>query len=460
MKPLSIRLKLTAWYVAILLASLGIFGITAFFAMKKGIESTVDENLQEQAGGIEELMRDVLQEHPARLEDDLREHAELRAEGDFSQVCDQSGRWIYRSRLMASYSIPMADAASHAVYNFEARGLPLRVLVRELSVGGNTYRIQVAAPMDDFYDALNRFKWVVLILSPLLLVLASGGGYWMSRRALAPVDQITRAAQEINSNNLSKRLDVPPSRDELQRLSETLNGMLERLEAAFNRIKRFTADASHELRTPLALMRTTTEVSLRTSETVSEYREAQNQVLEELERTSALVEKLMLLARADAGAETLQRTPVSLADRLREACNDGRILAEAKQIGFQVNIAKLSLVVEGDSHALHRLFLILIDNAVKYTPSGGLIIVSLNKSDSLAVAEFRDTGIGIAAEDLPHIFDRFYRADKARSREYGGIGLGLSIARWVAEAHGGSIEVRSSLGKGSVFQVRLPLLQI
>lgn len=458
MKPLSIRLKLTAWYVAVLLASLGIFGIAAYFAMKEGIERTVDQNLEEQAGGIEELMRSVLRDEPARLADELREHAELRAEGDFSQVRDPDGRWIYRSQLMTNYKVPVPGTSEHSVYSFMARDLPLRVLVRELNSDGNTYLIQVAAPMDDSYNALNRFKWVVLLLSPLLVVLASGGGYWLSRRALAPVDEITRAAQEINSNNLSQRLEVPPTRDELQRLSETLNGMLERLEAAFNRITQFTADASHELRTPLALMRTTTEVSLRTSQTVSEYREAQSQVLEELEKTSSLVEKLMLLARADAGAETLQRVPVNLTDCLREACNDGRILAAAKGITFQEEIASLMLVVEGDPHALHRLFLILIDNALKYTPSRGSIVVSLSQGDNFAVTEFRDTGIGITAEDQPHIFDRFYRADKARSREFGGVGLGLSIARWVAEAHGGSIAVESSPGDGSIFRVRLPLV--
>ena len=458
MKPLSIRLKLTAWYVAVLLASLGIFGIAAYFAMKEGIERTVDQNLEEQAGGIEELMRSVLRDEPARLADELREHAELRAEGDFSQVRDPDGRWIYRSRLMTNYKVPVPGTAEHSVYSFMARDLPLRVLVRELNSDGNTYLIQVAAPMDDSYNALNRFKWVVLLLSPLLVVLASGGGYWLSRRALAPVDEITRAAQEINSNNLSQRLEVPPTRDELQRLSETLNGMLEGLEAAFNRITQFTADASHELRTPLALMRTTTEVSLRTSQTVSEYREAQSQVLEELEKTSSLVEKLMLLARADAGAETLQRVPVNLTDCLREACNDGRILAAAKGITFQEDIASLMLVVEGDPHALHRLFLILIDNALKYTPSRGSIVVSLSQGDNFAVTEFRDTGIGITVEDQPHIFDRFYRADKARSREFGGVGLGLSIARWVAEAHGGSIAVESSPGDGSIFRVRLPLV--
>ena len=459
MKPLPIRLKLTAWYAAILLASLSIFGIAAFFAMTKGIEKSVDENLEGQAAGIEELMGRVLNEEPTHLRDELREHAELREQADFSQVCDEGGHWIYRSRLMASHNVPAPATASYSAYNVQAGDLPLRVMVREINAGGDRYRIQVAAPMDDFYDAIDRFKWVVLLLSPVLLILASGGGYWLSRRALAPVDQITRAAQDINSNNLAKRLDVPQSRDELQRLSQTLNSMLERLEASFNRITQFTADASHELRTPLALMRTTTEVSLRTSQTVADYREAQQDVLAELEKTSSLVEKLMLLARADAGVETLQHAPVNLAECLRDACKDGRILADAKQLTFKENIEPSELIVEGDLHALHRLFLILLDNAVKYTPSEGSITVELKRGEDSAVAEIRDTGIGIAAEDVPHIFGRFYRADKARSREFGGVGLGLSIARWVAEAHRGSIEVQSALGSGSVFRIRLPLLQ-
>jgi heavy metal sensor kinase len=459
MKRISIRVKLTAWYVAILVASLSVFGIAAVVAMRKGIEKSVDESLEGQADGVEETRGRVLHEQPERLQDELREHQELREQADFLQVCDQNGRWIYRSRLMAHYDLPVPARASYSAYNVMSVDLPLRVLVREMNAGSDTYRIQVAIPMDDFYEAIDRFKWTVLLLSPLVIVLASSGGYWLSRRALAPVDQITRAAQDINSNNLAKRLDVPPSGDELQRLSETLNSMLGRLESSFNRITQFTADASHELRTPLALMRTTTEVSLRTSHTVDEYRDAHEEVLSELETTSSLLENLMVLARADAGVETLQRAPINLAESLRDACKDGRVLAQVKQLRFTENIDAQELFVEGDSRALHRLFLILIDNAVKYTPSGGSIAVKLRRSNDSALAEFRDTGIGIAADDLPRIFDRFYRADKARSRELGGVGLGLSIARWVAETHRGSIEVQSTPGAGSVFVVRLPVLQ-
>jgi len=459
MKPFSIRLKLTAWYIVVLLASLTLFGIIAFAAMRKGIEKSVDESLEGQADGVEELIGRVIQEEPARVPDELREHQELREQADFLQVCDQNGRWIYRSRLMTHYEVPVPAKANHSAYNMMSVDLPLRILVREMSAGGNTYRIQVAAPMDDFYDAIDQFKWMVLMLSPLLLIFASAAGYWLSRRALAPVDKITRTAQEINSNNLAKRLDVAASGDELQRLSQTLNHMLDRLEASFNRITQFTADASHELRTPLALMRTTTEVSLRTSQTVAEYREAQEEILAELEKTSSLIEKLMLLARADAGVETIQRAPINVAECLRDACEDGKVLAEAKQLKFVEDIDTQELLVEGDSHALRRLFLVLIDNAVKYTPASGSVSVKLTQINGSGIAEFQDTGIGIRPEDLPHIFERFYRADKARSREFGGVGLGLSIAQWVVQAHRGSIEVQSTPGAGSIFRVHLPLLQ-
>ncbi|MDE3135028.1 MAG: HAMP domain-containing protein [Acidobacteriota bacterium] len=457
MKPLPIRFKLTAWYSAVLLATFVLFGIIAFFAMQNGIETTVDEGLRDQVSGIRELMRSVLPEGPERLEDELREHSELRAGGDFSQVSDGQGRWLFRSELMKRFDIPRQNPQNPSYYNMQVKGLPLRVLSSEVRLDGQTYLAQVAAPMDDFYDALSRFRWVLLLFSPLLLVLASAGGYWISQRALKPVDEITRAAQDINSKNLSMRLRVLRSRDELQRLSETLNGMLERLEAAFSRVTRFTADASHELRTPLALMRTTAEVSLRKSRGEAEYREALAQILGESEKTTALIEKLMVLARADAGFESLERVPVNLVDTLSDVCREGRTLAEGKRITFQVRLAKGPILITGDPHALHRLFRILIDNAVKYTGPEGRIEVSLTVNPERALAEVRDTGIGIDAADLPHIFERFYRADKARSREQGGAGLGLSIAHWIADAHGGSIHAQSTLGVGSVFQVGLPL---
>ena len=244
----------------------------------------------------------------------------------------------------------------------------------------------------------------------------------------------------------------------MQRLSETFNQMMDRLETAFKRITQFTADASHELRTPTALIRTTAELSLRRDRNTAEYREALGQVLEEAERMGILIDSLMTLARMDSGAESLSYTIVDVASILRAASSAGQPLADSKQIRFEREIPDEPIPVYGDPHALRRLFLILIDNAVKYTPTGGRVSIALRATGNDAVVQVRDTGIGISQEDLPFIFERFYRADKARSRETGA-GLGLSIARWIAEAHRAEILVESAVGQGSTFEVRIPLLQ-
>jgi heavy metal sensor kinase len=287
------------------------------------------------------------------------------------------------------------------------------------------------------------------------LLLSSAGGYWISRRALAPVDEIARTARSISADNLSKRLAVPLSGDELQRLSETLNEMIARLESAFSKIVRFTADASHELRTPLAVMRTTAEVALRGPQADGEHREALEQIVAEIQRTSHLVDNLLLIANADAGYGRPNKARVNLADAVAEACTEGAALARAKSIVLQSRLPDEPVWVHGDVHALRRLFLILLDNAVKYTPAGGRCEVCVGARDGFVIGTVSDTGIGIASEDLPHIFDRFYRVDRARSRALGGTGLGLAIGRWIAEAHDGSITVESALDRGSVFEVRL-----
>jgi signal transduction histidine kinase len=204
-------------------------------------------------------------------------------------------------------------------------------------------------------------------------------------------------------------------------------------------------------------MRTRAELSLRKARSADEYREVIAEVLAELEKTSALIEQLMFLARADSGAETLHFTPTNVTEVLQEACHQGSALAEAKQIAFMEEITNSPLWIQGDASSLRRLFLILIDNAVKYTPVNGQVEVSLQRNDGFAVAEVRDTGIGIAEADMPNVFERFYRADKARTRELGGVGLGLSIGRWITEAHSGTIEVHSAPGRGSIFQIRLPI---
>jgi len=456
MNSLPIRLRLTVWYSAVLAVVLSVFGLSAYFEMRNSIHETVDESLQDRVGGVRGLIERNSPYGRDEVRRELREHSEL-AGGALLQVSDQQGDWLYRSASMNDYEIPIATRSFTGPFTFVSHNMPFRVVNAKIKVGNQSYLVQVAAPLDDFYEALHRFGTLLLVSIPILLLCAAGGGYWMSQRALAPVDQITQTARSISVQNLSSRLAVPKTRDELQRLSQTLNSMLERLEAAFKKITQFTADASHELRTPVALMRTRAELSLRKPRSAEEYRDALTQVHSELVKISSLVEKLMLLARSDYGAETLQLATSNLAEIVREACDQGTTLAESKQIDFHKDIPQEPVWIDADPNALGRLFLILIDNAVKYTPPGGRVDVVVKGEGGSALGEVRDTGIGIAEEDLSHVFERFYRADKARSRESGGVGLGLSIGRWIAEAHAGTIEVQSSLGHGSVFQVRLPL---
>jgi heavy metal sensor kinase len=457
MTSLPLRIKITAWYFAVLATGFSLFGVIAFYVMRSSIHETVDENLQDQMQGIRVLMERAASRGRSELAHELTQDEEIRAGSDLLQVSDPAGNWIYRSRTMTQYGPVAPREARTSITTQQPNGVPLRVLTLPVQAGGKTYIVQLAYPLDDFYEALDRFRRVLFLSSPLLLLLATAGGYWLSRRALSPVDQITREARSIGAQNLSSRLVVPHTGDELQRLSETLNGMLARLEQAFRRIAQFTADASHELRTPVALMRTRAEIALRRPRSEEEYRETLRQILEDLQRTSSLIENLMLLARADSGTEALQRTPINMVESVGEACLEGRTLAETKQISFLEELPESPVWIEGESNSLQRLFLILLDNAVKYTSPGGRITVSLRSSNGCAVTEVRDTGIGIAAEDLPHVFERFFRADRARSRETGGAGLGLSIGQWIAQAHGGTVRALSKPGEGSVFQVQIPL---
>jgi heavy metal sensor kinase len=312
--------------------------------------------------------------------------------------------------------------------------------------------------MHEAFEAIEAFGIVLVLAVPVLLIAASAGAYWISKRALDPVDEISRAAQRISIENLADRLQVPETGDQLQRLTETLNQMFSRLQASVRRIKQFTADASHELRAPIALIRTTAEVAVqRRNRQAGEYLEALDDILEESERTSQVVDSLMLLARADAGKEVLERGLVDACSIFRAAVEQGEKLARIRRLQFSASMPEVSIWVHADAEALRRALLILVDNAAKYTPEGGSVRVDLSANDGFAKLTVSDTGIGIARADLPHVFDRFWRADRARSRSHGGAGLGLSIAKWIAETHAGSITVESEVGRGSVFSLQVPL---
>jgi heavy metal sensor kinase len=289
----------------------------------------------------------------------------------------------------------------------------------------------------------------------LALASALGGGYVLACRALAPVDRMAADADQITANRLDRRLDIPNPNDELGRLGATLNGMIGRLERSFEEIRRFTADAAHELRTPLTVMRNVAEVALRSPRPPEQYCRVLGDMLEEVERLTRLAEQLLFLCREDAGLVPLSATMMRLDDLLREAVEHMGVVAEAK--GLTLECPHLAVCpLRGDADRLRRLLFNLLDNAIKFTPPGGMVTVTLERSDSEARVIVEDAGVGIPPEHLPHVFERFYRVDPARNGEVEGTGLGLAIARSVAEAHGGSIEMESTVGVGTRAILTLP----
>jgi heavy metal sensor kinase len=459
----SIRFRLTAWYFLSLAVILTLFGFGARFAMQTSIFDAIDHDLRTRIQDVQQFIERQMKVGPKQLINEFREQSMLGAGGSLLQVCDETGAVLYRSARLSEYPLGLkqpCSANARIAYATDRMGhSSLRIASQAVTVQGKRFTIEVAEPMHEFEESMERFQGMLLVAAPLFLVLASLGGFWMSRRALAPVDRITRDARLISISNLSRRLEVPSAKDELQRLTQTLNEMLDRIDKSVRRMVQFTADASHELRAPLTLIHTAAEFSLRRERKPEELREAMRKVVRESERTASLVDDLLVLARADSGTDELRVAPVDLVTVSHNVYEQVLTLAKPKRIQVSIDAAEEAVSVQGDEQALSRLFLILLDNAVKYTPEGGQICFQVRTRDSHAEAIIRDTGIGIASEDLPHIYDRFWRADKVRSRNLGGAGLGLSIALWIVEQHGGEIEAHSEVGKGSEFRVRLPLIQ-
>jgi heavy metal sensor kinase len=458
----SFRSRLAAWYFLIIAAGLSVFGVGAWLGMRASLYHSIDESLGDRIQGVKHFMDEQISALSVNeIRDEFREHSVLGPGGDLFQVCDERGTWLYRSQPLENGQVsirrPDELGVSPLIENIVVQKTPLRMASQRVLVGGRPYSVQVAAPIAEVLEALDRFRWTLIILIPVVLVVSSAGGYWISRRALKPVDQIAATAQSISIQNLSQRLSDPETGDELQRLSQTLNGMLARLEDSVRRIKQFTADASHELRAPVALIRTTAEFTLGRRRNPDEYERAMKQILIESERTTHLLDSLLTLARGDAGIESLELVRMDVAEALREAVAEGRRFAVEKRIVLHCEIPNGAIEINGDPDAIRRVFLILIDNAVKYTEPGGEVRAWVHASSDSAEAAVADTGIGIAKHDQPHIFDRFWRADKVRSRETGGVGLGLSIAHSIIDQHHGTILVESEPGKGSVFRVSLPL---
>jgi two-component system, OmpR family, heavy metal sensor histidine kinase CusS len=464
---LSIGWRLTVWYLAIFALGQFVFGAGMWLVLRHHLISLVDENLHHQTDDLRSFL--MLQKKKADVPKFQEEVTETYAQdysGEYLAISTSTGDPIYVSDFLKKNAfaapVPAPGAGSPAAVAFEDRvigGKELRFFRSNVNTHGLTFVIAMGGSTKEVWDTLRAFRNYLLLFAPLVLLTSAAGGYWLSHRALAPVDALTRTARNISGQNLHSRLEKLETGDELQRLSDTLNEMLDRIEKVFKRITQFTADASHELRTPISLMRTEAELALRKERDADAYREALQHILSETETMSVLIEDLLALARADSGRELLKPKPVELGEFLLNSTREWKPLAARAGLELNSDTRDAGQVwVMADESALRRVLTILLDNALKYTPAPGRIDIFLDERDGCGVISVNDTGIGISAAEQPKIFERFYRVDKVRGRDVGGAGLGLAIARWIVERHGGSIIVESSVDRGSKFSVQMPAL--
>jgi two-component system, OmpR family, heavy metal sensor histidine kinase CusS len=446
---MSIRLRLIFWYSFVFAGGLTAFAVVVWFGTRGVLHSDVDTWLARQADGLEQFLRKETQgTGEAAVVEETREFSSGLPRGGGVQLFSRDGRLLLSRPEATIKNLPEQPST---VISDQAS---IRVLTRRITIEGFDFRFALWRSLDETEQALSDLQRVLLTMMPVFLLLSVGGGWFLSRRALRPVDDITAAARNISLQNLPASLPVPPHRDELQRLCEAWNEMLRRIETSSRQLRQFTADASHELRTPVALIRATSELMLRHDRSPEEYRSALNNIRQETDELTHLIENLMELARADAGQYRLSFAPVDLKDLVREVRPHVEPMTAQSNLDLAVDLPAEHLAVVGDRGALRRLLLVLLDNAVKFTAAPGRVEVRAKGVNNHVVLEVEDTGIGISGEDLPRIFDRFYQADSSRSGS--GVGLGLSIAQWIVQSHNGRIEVHSSPGHGALFRIFLP----
>ncbi len=447
MRPVSIRARLTFWYALVLLAGMLLLAWVISSTFERRLLSDIDVQLAQRIEGLKVLTA-IEGESSSRLAEELHEFMREIPNGALFEVKDPAGNALLQ--LDGVQRLPLDVWNAHGFTTISWRGERLRVLTRSYDERGGNYIAAVAVPLTEAQNAIRELRYLLSAAIPGVLLIACLGGYWISRRALVPVDDITRVAQSISARNLSSRLTVPRTGDELQRMSEAWNEVLARLEAALERTRRFTADASHELRTPVAIIRTTAELALMRNRDEEAYRKALSEIQDHAERMTDLTESLLTLARADTVGPELPLIEMHLKPIIQNSVNQIAPRARERGIALEVQLPSAIAVARVNANAIQRLLVILIDNALKYTSCGGRIAISLTEAGQKYRLSVDDSGIGIDEAALPHIFERFYRADPARSSS-GGTGLGLSIAQMIAEAHGSSIHAESVRGVGSTF---------
>jgi heavy metal sensor kinase len=443
-RPPSVRARLTLWHAGVLTLIICIFSAGILLFVEARLYASLDAQLDREISTIDKIYH----EEPEELKD-LASHwgITLFQVYEAGRTLQQTEAWE-RERL--SRALRPGDSASPLSWR-----APSGRRYRVNSVSGSSYRVAAAVEETSLRDTLWTLAVILAMGIPFAAGLAIAGGYFLAGRLLSPVGAMARRAREITAESLAKRLPVDNAQDEFGLLATVFNDTLSRLQDAFERLRRFTADASHELRTPLTAMRSVGEVALQNTLDAVAYRDVIGSMLEEVDRLTRLVESLLILTRADSGRVQLASEALDLGGLAGHVIDQLRVLADEKQQELSLK-APMRVYATVDAALIRHALMNLIHNAIKYTPNGGTITVEVIATGGRAMIEVRDTGPGIPAAHRDRIFDRFYRVDTSRSSEEGGVGLGLAIARWAVEANGGQIELASGEADGSLFRVILP----
>lgn len=463
----SLRIRITALYAVLLSGALVLFGATIYLGLQRYLYSNLQETLADECRTIE---TGLLSQHPFRrpqwLQQEIEESFTPEANGHFIRVTQEGIGVIFASREPKDGSFDPTGVPSpgeqqdrrQKVRQKDGHSL-LVVSSRFTAPDGTRFITESGFSNRQIEVTLDGLLVTFGVYMPFLVLVAVISGYWLMRRSLQPVDEITRRAEGITSSNLSERLPVIRTGDELERLSGALNRMIERLDGAFQHIHRFSADASHELRTPLTILQLELEGLAQNRKLDPSLVDEVGSALEETSRMSHIVENLLTISRLDAGELKIDKSRLDLAQLASSSTEQMQLLAEEKSISLRCKTGD-EIYIEGDRSRLQQVIVNLVDNAIKYTQEGGEIRVTVRQDTNLAILEVSDNGAGIPGDALPHVFERFFRADKARSRDLGGAGLGLAIVKSICIAHGAEISVSSQEGRGTCFTVELPALPV
>jgi heavy metal sensor kinase len=460
MHALSVRVKLMLLYLLVTLAGLLIFGLMSFGALRYALLQGKKTHLQ----GREDRLIGLLNENKAKsvtepLTEQLRNYALVTHEGNLFHIHNLDGSVLFPAEgIRRDWSLPVKDDCTQPVFSSEILNQQaVLVMCHMIHLDGRMVRLHIGGSLEEETYILRTYRNALFLLMPGLLILSSISGYFLSRHALKPVDRVTRAALRIGIGNLSHRLPVPLAKDEIQDLAIAWNQLLARLEAAVSRLSQFSTDASHDLRTSITVMLATAQLSLHRHRSEAEYRDALSKIVTECRTASTLLDALLSLAQSDNFVHEVTFKEIDLCELVISGCRRVEDLAEASGILLDWRLPTEAIHVEGDEVLLQRLLGILLDNAIRYTPESGEIRAEVSLVADNAIVTVRDTGVGMSEDVRLHVFNRFYQADLRERKSTAGNGLGLSIGRWIADAHGAELTVESIPLEGSVFQIKFPV---